>query len=229
MAPMGDRRLGRLMTTLVVTAAVTGGIGANATSAAAAPVFGFNDNAVGQGVVSNADDASWLSDAGAGIARITLEWRWVERDRGVYDFRGYDLRYSGLLARGVRPLIAVMFAPSWAVPPTVPCDFTRDNCRYPPAKSHNSDWADMLGAVARRYPQAAGIELWNEPNVVSFWAPKPDVARYTELLKIGYQAVKAANPSMPVLSGGLGNFQTSDAAGNVAVRAFLSGIYANGG
>ena len=36
--------------------------------------------------------------------------------------------------------------------------------------------------VAQRYPEAAAIEIWNEPNVHWFWRPRPDPARYTELL-----------------------------------------------
>lgn len=35
-------------------------------------------------------------------------------------------------------------------------------------------------------------EVWNEPNIVNFWAPGPDPARYTQLLKLAYPAITAA-------------------------------------
>jgi hypothetical protein len=44
-------------------------------------------------------------------------------------------------------------------------------------------------------------EIWNEPDLQSFWASSP--ADYARLLQVGYQAVKAADPEATVLFGGL--------------------------
>jgi polysaccharide biosynthesis protein PslG len=46
-------------------------------------------------------------------------------------------------------------------------------------------------------------EIWNEPNIPDFWSPQPDPARYAQLLELAYTAVKRADPSATVLSGGL--------------------------
>lgn len=61
----------------------------------------------------------------------------------------------------------------------------------------------LCSALAERYPQAIGIKIWNEPNLVSMFWPRVDPVRYTQLLKEAYVAVKTADRRMPVISGGL--------------------------
>ncbi len=49
--------------------------------------------------------------------------------------------------------------------------------------------------MATRYQgKVADYEVWNEPNYNGFWAPTPDAAQYTALLKIAYTAIKGGRP-----------------------------------
>jgi len=48
---------------------------------------------------------------------------------------------------------------------------------------------------------ADAIEIWNEPNLDREWSPPIDPARYTELLRRSYIAIKGANPNTLVISG----------------------------
>lgn len=49
---------------------------------------------------------------------------------------------------------------------------------------------------------ADAIEIWNEPNIDREWAAgNIDPAAYTELLRVSYNAIKAANPNTLVISG----------------------------
>lgn len=48
---------------------------------------------------------------------------------------------------------------------------------------------------------ADAIEIWNEPNLDREWEPPIDPVRYTELLRLSYQAIKGANPNTLVISG----------------------------
>src|SRR3989442_1022252 len=83
--------------------------------------------------------------------------------------------------------------------------------------------------VAARYPQLAGIEIWNEPNMTWAWAPSPDPARYTQLLRLAYDAVKAVNPSMPVIGGSLAaNLSPAATSASTPIRPFLQSMYDNG-
>ncbi|TMK70532.1 MAG: hypothetical protein E6G50_08390 [Actinobacteria bacterium] len=73
-------------------------------------------------------------------------------------------------------------------------------------------------------------EIWNEPNIASFWYPGPDPARYTQMLKLSYTAIKAADSSAFVVSGGLspyGSYGQADAQHMNPIN-FLQSMYANG-
>jgi LysM repeat protein len=62
------------------------------------------------------------------------------------------------------------------------------------------DYANYLGQVAALGPDA--IEVWNEPNIDREW-PTGQIsgAAYTEMLRASYNAIKAANPNVLVISG----------------------------
>jgi hypothetical protein len=54
-----------------------------------------------------------------------------------------------------------------------------------------------------RYPGVRAIEVWNEPNLSRFWAPRPDPQRYAQLLAAADDAVDSTGSASPVISGGL--------------------------
>jgi hypothetical protein len=84
------------------------------------------------------------------------------------------------------------------------CD--RDIGSFPPARPFYDDWQTFVRHVATRYPQALGIEVMNEPNLPLFWGgckTRNDADVYGELLGRAYEAVKAENPEMPVVTAGM--------------------------
>jgi polysaccharide biosynthesis protein PslG len=198
-----------------------------AAPAAAAPLFGYNDNAVRAGRIGATSDAQLTERSGANVTRLTFDWRWVEPQKGVRRFAAYDEIYRAMRARGIRPLLILMFAPWWAWDAGVSCNQWTRECRYPPAREHYADWRSIAAELARRYPEAAGIEVWNEPNIASFWRPGPDPVRYVKLLGETYRAVKAVAPNMPVVSGGLANPATVPGVSLSSV-SFLKAMYQNG-
>ncbi|MGJ6127328.1 cellulase family glycosylhydrolase [Mycolicibacterium sp. Y3] len=88
-------------------------------------------------------------------------------------------------------------------------------------------YATFASAVASRYGTKIGAyEIWNEPNGVVFFAPV-SAAKYTEVLKAAYTAIKAANPDAIVLAGALG--ATGNISGvSVSPQKFLEQMYAAG-
>lgn len=61
-------------------------------------------------------------------------------------------------------------------------------------------YASFVGGVAAL--GADGIEIWNEPNIDREWASGSiDPGRYTEMLRLSYNAIKGANPNTLVVSG----------------------------
>ncbi|MBI4491588.1 MAG: hypothetical protein HY690_02205, partial [Chloroflexi bacterium] len=75
------------------------------------------------------------------------------------------------------------------------------------------DFADFVSALVSRYKQGSpigrlhAIEIWNEVNLAREWGDKAinqaQAADYVRLLKLAYQAAKAADPSITVVTAGL--------------------------
>ena len=191
------------------------------------PLFGFNDNAIRAGQMSAADDAVLTQRVGADVHRLTLDWRWLEPQRGHFNWAAYDEIYREMRARGIRPLFILLFSPSWALDPSTPCSQWQRDCRLPPGRAHQADWEQLAAMVATRYPGAAGVEVWNEPNETTFWETGADPERYAELLRGAYTAVKRVAPGMPVIGGVPSNRQYASGA-SITQSDFLRRMYAAG-
>ena len=103
-------------------------------------------------------------------------------------------RPSGFFGRAI-----VDNAPVWAQQsiPTIPCTIQ---------PSFNlTAYANFAAEVAARYPTSivSAIEMENAPNLPGNWVV-PDACGYTQLMKQTYPAIKAVNPTVTVLTGGLG-------------------------
>jgi len=219
----------RAATLIAVAAAVVGFAASAAPAASAASIpFGFNDNGVAQGLVTPAQDALLAKEGGATVERITVDWQWAEPEPGVYDLAPYDAIYDALIAQGIKPLWVPIFAPSWAISSSTPCNQDTQDCRYPPAPAHDEDYAGLAAYFATRYPDSAGIEVWNEENLDYYWEPAPNAAAYEQLLQTTYTMVKKYAPNMPVVLGGVSDLESSD-PNDVPLGTFLQQVYADGG
>lgn len=168
-----------------------------------------------------------LQDAGADWVRANVNWADVERDgKGVYDREALtrvDYAVDALRRAGIDVLMPISDGvPYWASgdPGKSEEPGGRDwKRRHPPADVR--DYADFVRFVVARYrPRGVrAYEIWNEPNLAGFWEPEPDARGFTELLRAGYAAVKAADPSATVVLGGL---STSD-------YDYLANVYRHGG
>ncbi|MDM8531659.1 cellulase family glycosylhydrolase [Anaerolineales bacterium HSG25] len=67
------------------------------------------------------------------------------------------------------------------------------------------DYGDFVTALATRYRgRIPAYQIWNEPNIYPEWGEYPISAEeYTELLKVGYQSIKKADPDAIVVMGAL--------------------------
>jgi hypothetical protein len=196
---------------------------AAAPAGAQSPHFGFNDN---WHLHQNALDQAAV--AGSDTIRTGMYWAGVEYKRDDYYWDLYDQLYTRMLSLGMRPLFVVTNAPCWAAVSERACKRGRkSDLSQPPAPSEYDEWAEFVGLVAQRYPQAIAMEIWNEPNLSHFWYPRPKPTRYSEVLRSAAESIHAANPAMPVLSGGLVPTR-HESRSKLGFKRFLKRVYNSG-
>ncbi len=91
--------------------------------------------------------------------------------------------------------------PGWPGNPPNPATCPPLNLDLPWDHPENH-WSRFVQTTVTRYRGRVDTwEIWNEADLPGFWQGTPQ--QYAQLLKVGYRAVKAANPQATVLFGGL--------------------------
>jgi hypothetical protein len=166
-------------------------------------------------------DLDLMVSTGARWLRVSVGWGHVERVPGAYDWAGTDHVVRGAVDRGLSIVAVIGTAPAW--------DAVGGCSGFECAPAHPSLFADFARLVVQRYAPL-GVrhwEIWNEPNHVAFWSPRPDPVTYTELLRVSAGAIRAVDPGATVITGGFS--PASDDGAEVAPLTFLRGIYEAGG
>jgi len=89
----------------------------------------------------------------------------------------------------------------------------------PDTATRRKAYGEYVYQVVNRYKDTVKIwEIWNEPNIPSFW-DKPDVKLYTLLVKEAYTQAKKADPTCTVIIGSTSGPGTD----------WFNGIHDNGG
>jgi hypothetical protein len=68
----------------------------------------------------------------------------------------------------------------------------------------SAEFARYVRAVVRHFRgRISHWEIWNEPNIRTFWRPRPDPGDYALLLSRAYRAIKRVDPRATVVMGGM--------------------------
>lgn len=190
--------------------------------------YGVVANFVGQNIQPL---PSLISRIKATWVKQEVLWRDFEPVQGQINFAALDPIIDALEAENLSILLTVTTAPTWAR------SMQEEN--GPP--DNYEDYAIFVGALAARYAgRVDAYEIWSEPNIRSRWKSviHPIGAEaYLDLLRLAFNAVKAADPNAVVVSAGLAPTGFNDAlnseAGDVEVnavddRVFLSQLYQGG-
>jgi Glycosyl hydrolases family 39 len=182
---------------------------------------------------------------GARVTRVDLFWNEIalrepldatDPNDPAYDWKASDLKIIGLLDRGIRPIVSVYSTPLWSSGGQ-----SVDGTQYNPFAPRPGDYGKFMTAVAKRYsgtfssagrtiPQVRHFEVWNEPNLKSFFrtsSGSTSIPGYLRLLREAYPAIKAANPAAKVIAG-VGGPRSSSGDGSLGARAWLTGIARSG-
>ena len=160
-----------------------------------------------------------------GVIRVNVLWADVvgrsatRRSRPStvnYDFTAYDQIVVAARNRGMQIQMALTGpAPAWA---------TGNKRRgiYKPKYRYFEDFVERtvshFGGLVNRY------SIWNEPNHVGWLAPlKSAPGLYSQLYKVGYNAIKRINPGAQVLFGELAPYASRRGSATPPLQ-FLRGV-----
>jgi hypothetical protein len=143
----------------------------------ASPDFGFNEWWYRDDIDVN-QLAAMAQQAGSTVARVPVFWDSYQANPP--DWSKLDQIVQAMRDHGMKPLLSAVGS--------VPAE-------------GDPAFASFLKQLAQRYPDAKGIEVWNEPNLAQFGNIPPE--RYADLLTESVAAIHSVAPNMKVVSAGL--------------------------
>jgi len=151
--------------------------------------------------------AKVMKDAGMYWDRLELWWGVIEPEKGKFDWTYADKVAEFYRDQKINALVILCYSSAWSkdTPPATP--------------EERALYADYVYQMVNRYKNTFKVwEIWNEPNIPTFW-PEPNVKDYTLMLRDAYKAAKRADPDCMV-------FAASTSGPDLE---FIDGIHKNGG
>lgn len=168
-------------------------------------------------------ELSQVNSLGFHWAKIQVRWCDMEGSKGNADLGSTDDFIAKAGAHGVKVLFSVVCAPAWSR-----ADGGAGGSGPP---DNMQDAADFMGGLAAKYcgTSLGAIEVWNEHNLLTEWHGKPlSAPLYMDMLKRSYAAIKAACPSIIVVSGAPTPTGWNDGIVATDDAVFLEQMYQNG-
>jgi Glycosyl hydrolase catalytic core len=156
----------------------------------------------------------WPMIAGSGARSARIAFLWHEGQPlgpGAVDFSAYDAPVLAAAQHGLGVLPVVVSTPPWA-------RADAGDAAAPPRDV--ADYAAFLTALVGRYGPRGTLwdehpelearpirawQIWNEPNLRSYWSRQPFAKGYVRLLKAARAALRAADPGARAILAGLPN------------------------
>jgi len=137
-------------------------------------------------------------------------------------WRKYDFIVERAEAHDLRLMVRLSNPPAWTRADPDIGDYA------PP--DDLQDFVNYASAVASRYRQRIQhYQIWNEPNIYPEWGNQPiDPARYAELLCRSYDALKAIDPEIVIISGAIAPTIALDGTRDLSDLLFLQALYDHG-
>ena len=189
-------------------------------------VYGFNAILYGQGSPWQDRRRVLQLSKNAGIDWIRQQVRWQDLQSApgspCYDVCWGELDdiVADASGMGVKLLISVVAAPSWATP---------DGRNGLPAREHLDEFGNFMGKMAERYRgRIQAYEIWNEQNLAHENGGRvADAGLYMDMLVGASQAIKTADPAALVVSGAPSSTETNRSDIALSDLTFLRQMFAD--
>lgn len=180
-----------------------------------------------------------MREGGISSVRFWLQWPEVEKLPYQYDWSQPDRTVRDIVRDGQTPLPFVFGLPAWAAK-LDGYDCSEGECvRFAPrSTSTRAAFARVSRMAVRRYGPGGTFwddnpglpyrpvsvwQLWNEPNLSSFFSPRVDPGSYAQLVKVTAAEIRAEDPAAEVLLGGLSGDRTTSR--RWSTQSFLRALY----
>jgi hypothetical protein len=154
-----------------------------------------------------------IKNLGTTWIRVDFSWPTIQpTSADEFDWSGYDYLVEQASVRDLKILAVLAYTPQWAQDPRctalVPNKSAAKKCNPRSA----ADFARFAGVTAERYRhyRIRGYEIWNEPNLLSYWrtaqsseALSVDPRKYAELANAAAVEIRKHNVDCVILPGGL--------------------------
>jgi len=158
------------------------------------------------------EDSGWyvaeLNELGIQFVRLKFPWNQLEKTPGQFDWVHMDKVVQAYSQAGIRILGVITGPCAWAEQGASPANEIE---RY--------QFAQFVNQVVARYKKQAGHwEIWDSPNLQSYWRPEPNPGNYANTARIAYPAAINASTDCRILAPSLAGCDTE----------FLEDLYPNG-
>ncbi len=156
-----------------------------------------------------------LDDLGVKWARVQTGWAKTEKSAGVYNFAWLDEIVDKLRERGVQPWLSISYGnPVYTKdmntsPPGISPNYQGCNefgVGFPPVHTaaERQGWQDYVRALVRHFrDRVTHYEVWNEPDLLSFWKCQPKAAQYVDLVRLTAGPLREEQPDAKLIGGAI--------------------------
>lgn len=142
-----------------------------------------------------------LDALGVKWARVQTGWARCEKQPGVYDFAWLDDIVDKLLERGVNPWLSF----SYGNPVHTP-ESNVTGVGYPPiaTEAERQAWQNYVASLVTHFcDRVDHYEVWNEPDLTSFWKRGPRAADYVDLVRLTADPIRRIQPKAKIIGGAI--------------------------
>jgi hypothetical protein len=190
-------------------------------ASAASPVFGIHTQRL------NNFEATRMADGGASWVRTVFEWRDVQPEKdGPYNWSKFDAVILHAALHGMTVLPVVIGTPDYIAKtpgrqPRTQADLHRFQLfldalvhRY----GNGGDFWDALPLIP--YTPVTHWQVWNEPNLHTYWAGELKPKAFAKFLSIARDAITSADPLAKIVLAGM-----PETKAGLPMSTYLKGLY----
>jgi hypothetical protein len=190
-------------------------------------------------------DFDRMGRAHVGMVRVPLPWQEVDPTPapGDYEWGRFDAIVAGAARHGITVLPTVYTVPPWVSeierchgPANGPCSIIPPHTTYglslwrtflaEAVERYGPDGSFWVAHPALRYEPITAWQIWNEENSPGFFQPRPNPARYANLLRAASEAIRGQDPTAQIVIGGLFGYPLKGRDGGLRATEYLRDLYA---